>query len=61
MSRSEKITGMDCDNEGKAITNTPFQLKFKKGDIITITQKEDGEFKETFIFIFFREKKLEHN
>ena len=21
---------------------TPFQLKFKKGDIITVTQKEDG-------------------
>ena len=28
------------------------QLKFKKGDIITITQKEDGEYK-LYSFVFY--------
>ena len=28
------------------------QLKFKKGDIITITQKEDGEYK-LYFFLFY--------
>ena len=33
----------------KCQENTFLQLKFKKGDIITITQKEDGEQKRKII------------
>ena len=43
----DETLGKHGDNKGKPIKpllTSYFQLKFKKGDIITITQKEDGGF-----------------